>query len=79
MGKAWQAFALACTHEQSIEVQFFLDKTAGFAEVHPSQIVSWVEGYEEYSKLKQSDPEFRRAIEAATAAWNEESRDLLLI
>ena len=55
------------------------DETAGFADVRPSQIVSWVGGYEKYSKIKRSGPDFRRAIEAATAAWNIESRDSLLI
>ena len=75
----WPARISDILNEQSVEVQFFPDETAGFAEVHPRQMVSWMGGYEEYSKLKQSDQDFRRAIEAATAAWNEESRDLLLI
>ena len=75
----WPARISSVIDEQSVEVEFFPDETAGFAEVHPSQIASWVGGYEKYSKLKQSDHDFRRALEAATAAWNEESRDLLLI
>ena len=75
----WPALISSVLSEQPVEVEFFADETAGFAEVHPSQIASWMGGYEKYSKLKQSDPEFRRAIEAATIAWNEESHDLLLI
>ena len=34
--------------------------------------------YEKYSSSKHNGP-LRRAIEAATTAWNEESRELLLI
>jgi hypothetical protein len=75
----WPARISGVLNDKSVKVEFFPDETAGFAEVHPSQIVLWVGGYEKYSKLEQSDPEFRRAIEAATIAWNEESHDLLLI
>ena len=58
----WPARISSVRNEQLVKVESFPGETAGFAEVHPSQIVSWVEGYEKYSKLKQSDPEFRRAI-----------------
>ena len=75
----WPARISGVLNEQSVEVEFFPDETAGFAEVHPSQIVSWVEGYEKHSKLKHSGQDFRRAIEAATAFWDENSRDSLLI
>ena len=75
----WPAHISGVLNEQSVAVGFFPDETAGFAEVHPSQIISWVEGYEKHSKLKHSGQDFRRAIEAATASWNEESRELLLI
>ena len=75
----WPARISGVLNEQSVEVEFFPDETAGFAEVHPSQIVSWMGGYEKYSKLRRNGPDFRRAIEAATAARNDESRDLLLI
>ena len=74
----WPARISGVLSEQSVEVEFLPDETAGFAEVHPSQIVSWVRGYEKYSKLKRNSP-FRRAIEAATVAWEAESHDSLLI
>ena len=74
----WPARISRVLSEQLVKVEFFPDETAGFAEVHPSQIASWVGGYEKHGKLKQSGL-FRRAIEVATIAWNEESRDLLLI
>ena len=74
----WPARISGILGEQSIEVEFFPDETAGFAEVHPSQIVSWVGGYKRYSKANQSGP-FQRAIEAGSAAWNAESHDSLLI
>ena len=64
----WPARISGPLDEQSVKVEFFPDETAGFAEVHPIQIVSWMGGYEKYSKPKQSGLQFRRAIEAATAA-----------
>ena len=75
----WPARISGVLNEQSVEVEFFPDETAGFAEVCPSQRVSWVGGYEKYSKPKRSGPDFRRAIEAATVAWNEESHNSLFI
>ena len=74
----WPARINGILDEQSVKVEFFPDEAAGFAEVHPSQIVSWVGGYEKYSKLNHSG-NFRRAVKAATAAWDTESHDSLLI
>ena len=78
MNPHWPARISGVLNEQSVEVEFFPDETAGFAEAHPSHIVSWMGGFEKYSKLECNSP-FRRAIEAASAAWDEESRDSLLI
>ena len=74
----WPARISGVLNEKSVKVEFFPDETAGFAEVHPSQIASWMGGYEKYSKLKQSTA-FRRAIEAASFAWDAESHNSLLI
>ena len=38
----WPARISGVLDEQSIEVEFFPDETAGSAEVHTSRIVSWV-------------------------------------
>ena len=65
----WPARISSAITKQSVEVEFFPDETAGFAEVHPSQVVSWMLGYEEYSKPRGNDHKFRQAIEAATVVW----------
>ena len=64
----WPARISSVINEHSFEVEFFPDETAGFAEVQTSQLVAWRLGYEQHSKARQSDPKFRRAIEAATVA-----------
>jgi len=45
----WPARISGVLDEQLIEVEFFPDETAGFAEVHPSQVASWMGGCKEYT------------------------------